>query len=219
MKRTRALLLMLALLLPSATFALPITFLLDHGSTTVALSVGNTVIGSGSGFLSSGFVVFDPASATIPDFSLQSASFSFFAGALPGAYNTFDLSISLDPGAGYSSSGGGSGPFTVTLGPIDVSFSGIASDTTVPITVSPVAVGGVLPVQSLNVTATYNAGQMKLALLGVKLGQFTWGDYQFEIRGDIEFIGLAESTPTPEPGVLGLLGVAGLGGLALARRR
>jgi hypothetical protein len=204
-----------ALLLAGAVQAAPITFALDHGSVTARVQVGTTVIASSAGQLDAGFVVFDPSSGQIPDFSLQSSSLFIQAPALPGAYTALDLDILIEPGAGYSSSATGTGPWAVTLGPIDISFAGSVIDSVAPVTVPPIAVAGLLPVNSFGVTAYYNAGLMRLGLLGVKVGEIQFGSLVFDVRADIEFVGFA----VPEPTIAGLLAAA-FGGLAwLGRRR
>ena len=91
------------------------------------------------------------------DFSLHSSSVFISAAILPGAYNALMLDVTLEPGAGYSSSATGSNPYSITLGPIDVTYSGVAVDVTPPISVPPAPVGGVLAINSFSVTAFYHA--------------------------------------------------------------
>jgi len=214
MRFVRPLLLSLSLLLPLAAGAAPITFVVDHGGVTAGVSLNGTTIAVGAGQLTSGFVVFDDASGTIPDFSLQSNNLFVSVPALPGAYNALDLDISIDPAAGYSSSATGSNPYTVTLGPIAVSFSGAALDNSPPVTVPPQAVAGVIPINSFTVTAYYDGTEMRLGLLGVKVGEIRFGNLVYDVRADIEFVGFA----IPEPALASLLAV-GVAGLALASRK
>jgi hypothetical protein len=211
----RLLALSFAFLLPSLAGASPLTFALDHGSVTARLTVGSTVIGTAVGQLDSGFVVFDPTTGGLPDFSLGSSNLAILAPALPGAYNALDLAIQIDPAAGYSNSATGTGPWSITLGPIDISFSGTAFDNAPPITVPPIPVSGILPVNSFGVTAFFNAGQMRLGLLGLKVGEFTVAGVVYEVRADIEFVGFA--VPEPALASLALVAIAGLAWIA--RRR
>lgn len=214
MSKLRSLALLVGLLVPIASSAAPITFVLDHGSVTARIQVGGTVVGNAAGHLDGGFVVFDPSSGALPDFSLSSSDLFFGAPALPGAYNALDLDIVLSPAAGYGYSATGSNPWDVTLGPIQIAFTGVALDAVAPVTVPPLPVSGVVPVNSFGVTAYFNAGEMRLGLLGVKVGEILWNGQVFDIRADIEFVGYA----APEPASLGLLAL-GLGALAFATRR
>jgi hypothetical protein len=214
MRSLRLALVPAALLFAGAVQAAPITFALDHGSVTARLSIGSTLIATSAGQLDAGFVVFDPASGQIPDFSLHSSNLFIQAPALPGAYSAIDLDILIEPGSGYSSSATGTGPWSVTLGPIDISFAGSVIDSAPPVTVPPIAVAGLLPVSSFGVTAYYNAGLMRLGLLGLKVGEIRVGSLVFDVRADIEFVGFA----VPEPAAAGLLAAA-LGGLAAVARR
>ncbi len=215
MRMIRPVLLSLAMLLPAVSQAAPITFALDHGSVTARVTLNGTIVGSGAGSLDAGFVVFDPSTGTIPNFSLQSTNLFLQAAVLPGPINALDLDIILTPGAGYTSSATGSNPWAVTLGPIDIAFAGFALDSTPPITASPIPVAGVLPINSFGVTAYYNAGQMRLGLLGVKIGEIAWGSLVFDVRADIEFVGFA----VPEPALAGLAAFALLGVAFAVRRR
>jgi hypothetical protein len=214
MRILRPLLLSLCLL-PAAIQAAPITFVLDHGSVTARVQGGGMLIASASAKLDAGFVVFDPGTGTIPDFALQSSSLFIKAPALPGAYDALDLDVLLAPGTGYSSTASGTGPWVITLGPVDISFSGSVIDSSPPVTASPTPVSGVVPISSFGVTAYFSAGQMRLGLLGVKVGEVRFGNLVYDIRADIEFVGFAA---VPEPAGAGLLATALLG-LALAARR
>ncbi len=214
MSTLRSLAVLVGFLVPVASAAAPITFALDHGSVTARIEVGGTVVGNAAGSLDGGFVVFDPSSGALPDFALSSSDLFFAAPALPGAYNALDLDIVLSPAAGYAYSSTGSNPWSVTLGPIAIAYSGVALDAVLPVTVPPIPVSGIVPVNSFGVTAYFNAGQMRLGLLGVKVGEILWNGQVYDIRADIEFVGFA----APEPASLALL-AAGLAGLALAARR
>ena len=215
MRLVRPLLISLALLLPAAMQATPITFALDHGGVTARVELNGTLIGTGAGFLDAGFVVFDPSTGLIPNFSLHSSNANAFAPGLPGAYDALALSILIAPASGYSVSATGTGPWSITLGPIDVAYSGTAFDSTLPVTVPPVPVSGIVPINSFGVTAYYNAGQMRLGLLGLKIGEVRIGATVYDVRADIEFVGFA--APEPASGALTALALVGLAWTA--RRR
>jgi hypothetical protein len=214
MPSLRSLIVSLALLLPAAAQAAPIRFALDHGSVTARIELQGTLVGSGSGSLDGGFVIFDPVTGALSDFSLQSSDLFLLAAALPGALNALDLDIVITPGAGYSSSAAGSNPWSILLGPIDVAYSGSMLDATPPIGSAPVSVAGVVPINSFGVTAYFNADRMRLGLGGVKVGEIRWGDHVFDVLADIEFVSFA----IPEPALAGLTAL-GLLALGLARRR
>ena len=204
----------ITLSLAAVAHASPITYLLDHGSVTAKVRLQGTLVAMSSGFLDAGFIAFDPATGEIPSFSLHSSDLTVYAPLLPGAYDGLALDITLSPGSGYSSTASGTGPWSVTLGPIAAAFSGFVLDTTGPITVPPQPVSGVLPINSFGVTAYLSQGQMRLGLLGVKVGEVRIGEHVVDIRADIEFIGFA----VPEPALAGLLGLT-LVGLTAARSR
>jgi hypothetical protein len=216
MHRLRPLFVLIGVLLPFASQATPITFTVDRGSVTARVSLNHTVVGNGGGPLDGTFVTFDPMTGHLVDFSLHSSSVFISASILPGAYNALMLDVTLEPGAGYSSSATGSNPYSITLGPLDVTYAGFAVDVTPPISVPPAPVAGVLAINSFSVTAVYHAGEMRLGISGVKLGEIDWGGTVYEIRGDIEFVGFAA---VPEPALASLLAVALLGGLVAAALR
>jgi hypothetical protein len=212
MRWVRAALAVLTLSIAAIAQASPVTYLLDHGSVSANVWLAGNVVAQGGGFLSAGFVEFDPATGQITDFSLDASSVTAFAPILPGDYDHLSLSISLNPAAGYSSMASGSNPWSVTLGPIAVAYSGFASDSTPPITVPPAPVSGVIPISSFGVTAYLTQGEMRLGLIGVKVGEVSIGGQIFDVRADIEFVGFA----APEPAVASLV-TAALAGLAIAR--
>lgn len=214
MRNLRALSLAAALACPAVAGAAPVTYALDHGAMTLTVKVDGTAIASGAASLTSGSVTFDSVALTIPTFALG-ASGSVLAPLLPGDYDQLNLtSISLAPGTGYSSSGSGSNPTVVTLGPINVSFAGSVIDGTTPVTVPPIPFSGSLAVPSYTVNATLNTA-FELGIGGMKLVSFNAGGHVIEVFSDIEFIGLA----VPEPALGGLLAAAGLAGVAVRRRR
>lgn len=210
MRILRALLLLVAVAVPLAGFASPIEFGLDHGSVTLRIDVNGSAVASGAGTLDAGSVTFDPTALTIPTFSLA-ASGTILAPLLPG-YNQADLSITLGPGIGYGSSGSGSNPTTVTLGPIAIGFSGVLWDGSPPPT--PIPFAGTVALPTFTVDAYYNAGQMRLGLVGVKVASFWYLGNLIEIYGDIEFVGFA----VPEPALAALVALSGLALLVLRKR-
>jgi hypothetical protein len=203
-----------AFAMPIAAQATPVTYSLDHGSVTAKVWLNGSVVAHGGGSLDVGYVVFDPATGLIPDFSLHSSNVLAWAPILPGAYNALSLDILLQPASGYSSSATGSNPWSVMLGPLSVAFSGYAFDSTAPVTVSPIPVSGVIPINSFGVTAYLTQSEMRLGLIGVKVGEMRIGDQVFDVRADIEFVGFA----VPEPSAAGLLALA-LGIIAWSTRR
>jgi hypothetical protein len=213
MRVLRPLLTALLLAAPFPALASPITFGLDHGSTTARVSVNGFVIGTAAGKLDSGFVVLDPSTGTLPSFDLGASGLVVTSSYLPGGYDTIDLSVELTPGTGYASSATGSNPWSITLGPVNVSFVGSVLDTT-PGGQPPIPISGVLPVSSFAVTAVFDAGQMRLGLFGLKIGELRFQGVVYDVRADIEFVGFA----VPEPAAAGLA-FAGLGALAALRRR
>jgi len=214
MRFVRLLLLSLALLLPVASQAAPITFGVTRGSVSTRVWLNGQTVARGTGHLTNSFVVFDDATGNILDFTLESTDAFIWAPVLPGAYNAIDLDLLITPGAGYASTATGSNPYDVTLGPIDIAFTGTVLDLSPPVTEPPVPGSGVLPLPAFTVTATYDAGEMRLSLVGVKVGEIRFGHLVFDVRADVEFFGVA----APEPAVASLL-IAALAGLALVRSR
>jgi hypothetical protein len=215
MRLLRSLLLLLAVAIPTASQAAPITFVPLQGAMTVTVWMGSTQIANGLASLDSGFVVFDPVAGFVSDLGFTASNFFVWAPALPGAYNGVLLdSVAVDPAAGFSSSIDTTNPYDLTIGALDVSFVGSIVDVAAPVTVPPLPLSGTLTIDTLDVTIDYSATQTALSFQGVKLAEVVHNGVTYTVRGNIEFVG----QPVPEP-ALATLALSGLAGLAWFGRR
>ena len=202
--------------LPTAAGALPTVYNFTSGSVTVTGTAGATVLFGDTVPLTGTAVTFDAAIPNLDSFSfvggtttptLMSASF--------GGYDSFTLnSFTIAPGVGYTNLSTvmtGPGMYSFAVGPVDVSGSATAMDTTLTLP------DAVIPFGFANPTAagTLDINTGTLDLTGVTLGSILVpGEAQpLIIKADILFTGLV-----PEPGT-GILVGMGLAGLAYARRR
>lgn len=213
MKHLRALALV-ALVLPAATVAAPITFVASEGTLSVSVWVNGVSVANGAGAIDSGQLVFDPTTGVVSDLSLAATNLGAFAPALPGAYDTLGLSVTISPGSGFGSTGDPTTPYDITLGPLQVSFLVSVTDATAPITVPPLSFAGGFRVDYLAATIAYSGGATTLTFHGMRLAEFTHGGLSVVVRGDVEVV----AHPVPEP-AFALLALAGAAGLSLLGRR
>ncbi|HEU4431596.1 MAG TPA: hypothetical protein VFT98_22745 [Myxococcota bacterium] len=203
------------LLAPAGALATPVAFGLDAGLLNVQLLQNGAVIGNAEGVVTGGQVTFDPANGQISALSLAGAG-AVLASALPGAHNALEFSVSIALGDGFSSSSGtGTRPYVLELGPLSVSFAGVLLDVNPPVTAEPLQVASELTTDSVaGVAYVSDETGLQLVLRGVRLGEIRSGDDVFELRADVKFWG----SPVPEPS-LALLLAASLAGMNLIRLR
>jgi hypothetical protein len=215
MRPLRALVLRVALAFPAAATAAPISFVASEGSLAVSVWVNGVSVANGSGSLDAGQLVFDPDTGVVSDLSLGASDLGAPVPALPGAYDTLGLSVSISAGSGFGSTGDSTNPYDITLGPLSVAFVLSITDATAPVSVPPLSFAGGLAIDFLDATISYAGGATTLTFHGMRLAEFVHGGLSVVVRGDVEVV----ARPVPEPtfAALALVGVAGLS--ALGRRR
>ena len=117
MKLWRALAAALTLAFPVAASAVPITYAFTSGSASLQLKLNGIVVASASAPLDGSSLTFDAASASITDLDLLLDHVISFPRLLNRDRLSFSLLISDAP-SGYSSSGTGSNPYSVSSGPL-----------------------------------------------------------------------------------------------------
>jgi hypothetical protein len=149
MRLLRSLMLLVALALPAASQAAPITFVPVQGAMTVTVWLGGTQVASGVAALDPSYVVFDPVAGQVTDLAFAASNFFIWAPALPGAYNGVLLdSVSVIPAAGFASSVDTTNPFNLVIGAVDVSFVGSILDVSAPVTVPAMPLAGALTIDT-----------------------------------------------------------------------
>lgn len=207
--------------------ASPVTYNWSSGSVAIyATTGGPNLLTSPSNVLpltSSSYVTFDAAMPSVTGFTFADLgpSTAFFSPtAFTGAaavLNGGQLILSnvvVAPGAGYSSSGSGSNPYSVTMNNLASSgayvlknaggvtlASGSFSNVISPTLTGQVLLGG------------SSAGP--LSLNGIALGAVSFAGQSLLVKGDVLFNG----TAVPLPAAVWLLGSGLLGLSGLARRR
>jgi hypothetical protein len=202
MKTLRRLGLTLVLALASApAFAAPLQYVpLEGSQVNLSLWLNDEAISFGQSTLDGGSIVFDAETGELSSVSLATAA-SLYASALPGAFNSIEVSLAVASGEG---------------GSLTSTFSGVLADINEPSTADPQAIeGAVTTDEVVTEVEVGDDGTVRIALRGVKLAELISGNDVFVIRGDIKIIG----TPVPEPAAAAMLlsGIAGL--VALGKRR
>jgi hypothetical protein len=199
---------LLALFAPFAAAAAPITYLHTGGSASVVLVLNGDVVASAVAPLDGMSLSFDAATATITDLDLLLVDSLTFPRLL--GWDTLEFSMQAVPASGYASSGTGANPYSVTSGPLLVTFSGAIVDGLNGPPPPTLPFNGSLTTGMVPATVTLAGDELSAVFSSTKMMQYGW--QSLELWVEVTF----EGTAVPEPATWltlasGLLGLAALG--------
>ncbi|MDE0884805.1 MAG: hypothetical protein OSB70_04675 [Myxococcota bacterium] len=208
--------------LPVAASAAPVTYNLTGGTANITVMVNGLVIGSAISPTLTGSVTLDAVTPSIDAIDVTLASNILLNLSTPyGGYDQITIeTASVVDAAGYGPTAApvatGTGSYTTFAGPLDVSGSWGATDSTgtaIPATVSGIAIA----YQMSQMTAVVGPGP-NVSITGVTLHSLSGAAYGE--ASDLTVVAVLNlfATPVPEPSS-GLLAAWGLALLAGARRR
>jgi hypothetical protein len=198
------------LLAPASALGAPITYLHSGGSASVELRLNGNVAASASALLDGASLSFDAAGAKITDLDLMLDDEIAFPRTL--GYDTLLFTLQAVDAAGYASSGSGTNPFSITSGPLLVTFSGVFSDGLNGPPPPNLPFSGSLTTSNLPVSVTVAGNDLVAWVASSRMLQHGW--QSLELWVGFTFQGSA----LPEPQTWMLL-ITGLSGPALVGRR
>lgn len=198
-----------ALALPLAAGAAPITYAFTSGSASLSLKLNGYVVASASAPLDGMSLTFDAAAQAITDLDLlltDQVSFPMLLGR-----DTLSFSIQAVDGPGYSSSGSGSNPYSVTSGPLTITFTGVIFDSGGAPPPN-IVISSSLTTGPVGSTVTVAGNDLTAVFASTKMLQHGWQTIELWVA--VTFQG----TAVPEPS-LALLLAAGAAALSLRASR
>ncbi len=191
------------LALPIAAGAAPVQYAFTGGSVSIQLKLNGLVVASASTPLDGTSLTFDASSASISDLNLLLTDQITFPTLL--GRDTLSFSIqAVDALSGYASSGTGSNPYSVTSGPLTISFNAVIFDSTgappPDINISSSLTSGLV-----GSTVTVSGNNLTAVFASTKVLQHSW--QTIELWAAVTFQG----TAVPEPPVALLLAAGALG--------
>lgn len=199
------------LLAPVSAWAAPIQYVFTGGSAAVQLRLNGNVVASATRPLDGMSLTFDEAARAITDVDLLLDDSIAFPRVL--GYDTLTFSIAAVDGAGFTSSGTGTNPYSVVSGPLQVAFSGAIVDGVNGPPPPNIPFSGSLATGLVPATVTVSGNTLEAEFAAAKMVQHGWQSLELWVA--VTFQGAAA---VPEPGA-SLLTMIGLAGIAAWRRR